>query len=315
MNEDSTIVHIPQLSKEITPLKAILSPSTPFGSVSTDKLTGKTFQFLTRTLNKNYEKGIKSKSVSSKKREIVKLKIEKINARNERNKLLCFDSCLLHDNSDRKNIKIPRILSDIANGSIRIKTEPKWITDLLKTEYDLETGEQLGVSIYCTNEQKSVIGRKIGRLKAFFNEYEPRKATGEVQMYFITFTRATYARLMFYEQMDNIQKRFKEKGKPILGYIWTSEVGEDSKLTEIWDGSIKKTEGLQWHYHLVIAIKQKRRFKRIPDWAKFEQVWGQYTQFEPVINSGLDMYLAKYLAKCRYSVLGVRSLGKSRFYK
>lgn len=311
MNEDSTNVQISQISAKKTPLQAILSPSTPFGSVSTDKVTGKTFKFLRRTLNKDYEKGIKTKRVSKQKRELVKVKIDKIKLRNERKNLLRSDSCLLHDNSDRNNIKIPRILNDIVNGTIRIKTEPKWITDLLMTTYDFETGEQLGVSIYSTNEQKSVIGRKLSKLRAFFNEYEPRKAKGEVQIYFLTFTRATYSRLMFYEQMDNIQKRFRDNGKPILGYIWTSEVGEDSKFY----GESKKTEGLQWHYHLVIAIEQKQRFKNIPSWAKLEQVWGQRTQIEPVIHSGLEMYLAKYLAKCRYSVLGVRTMGKSRVYK
>ena len=310
MDKSTSTISEKQKTASISDFKPLEATNTSIENRS----IGKSYKFLTRRKNPNYEKGIKAIKVGSKLKQRVSVKIDRIEAKNKAINILRSDTCLLHHNS-HSNLpkKVPQIYRSIANGTIYVKTEPKWTTDLLETLYDTETGEQLEQGIYSTNEFKSQTGRKIHSLNEFFNFYESYKRKREVQMYFLTFTLASHSRLLWSEMLHNVKARYKAKGYTIRGYIWTAEIGEEGKEYKDTKGNNRITTN-QWHYHLIISVTQKHHFKNIPKWTFFEDLWGARTQCEWVKSDGLKMYLAKYLSKCNYKVVNTRSKGRSIEY-
>ena len=200
------------------------------------------------------------------------------------NRGLPFESCLLTNKSDR-------ILDRIS-----VKTRPKWYTDLLGWEVDQETGEMIPVEIYRSDDFKAANGRKIKSLDKFCEVYQPLYQQKKCTLFFLTFTSANNARIIWRDMVHLIKKRYEREGIKIRGFIWTAEVSEK----------------LHWHYHLCLAT-DRVQWKKIPARMKFEKLWGQRTEID-FVKKNVRHYMAKYFAKCDARVIGQRSYGKSIKY-
>jgi len=179
-------------------------------------------------------------------------------------KSLSFESCLLHNKCDR----------------IIVETNPKWNTNLLKFQYDIEVQDYVPTEVYQTNNFKSANNRKIKALDRFCNKYQPLYESKKVTLFFLTFTNANKCR-PFKEMMNIISNYYKRTGYPILDYVWTSEI----------------SEGLHFHYHLCVATNRMNlKGKKIPKLLMFNKLWGQRTEID-FVKKNVKFYLSKYFAK------------------
>lgn len=187
-------------------------------------------------------------------------------------------SCLKHHNSDRFS-------------ALKVKTSPKRFTDLLHTKIDTDTGEII-TSVYTTNEFKQANGRKIKAINSFVDYFEPLYKRRKISMLFYTLTLAEYGKPIA-DVIDALKLRCKRNGKPILGYVWISEVSED----------------LHWHYHIAIAVDRINvKDKSLPDYLKIDNLWPSRTGVEFVRNS-IRHYMSKYFAKNPFKIIAYDNEG------
>jgi hypothetical protein len=181
-------------------------------------------------------------------------------------------SCLKHHNSDRFS-------------ALYVKTQPKTYTDLLHTKIDTDTGEII-TSVYTTNEFKQANGRKIKAINRFVDYFEPLYKRRKISMLFYTLTLAEYGAPIA-DVVNALKKRCKRNGKPILGYVWISEVSED----------------LHWHYHIAIAVDRINvKGKHLPDYLKIDNLWPTRTGVE-FVRKNIRHYMAKYFAKNQFKMI------------
>ena len=228
----------------------------------------KAYSFLKRRRNPDYEGGVKR---------------------------LPLESCLITTNGSKKKGE-----NEGENGGeVHVKTRPKWYTDLLESEVDEETGEMIPKGVYTSDDFSVSNGKKIKALDRFCNHYEPLRKRRKVTLFFLTFTRANYAKLKWNTMSKIVVQYFKRLGIEVRGQIWTAEV----------------SDRLHWHYHLVVATDRVNfRGVGIPAQLKFENLWGQRTEID-FVKKNVRHYMAKYFAKCDSRVIGTRSYGISRKLK
>jgi hypothetical protein len=112
---------------------------------------------------------------------------------------------------------------------------------------------------------------------------------------FFTLTQANQSNEKFSDTLNAIKKRFLRHNLPILGSIWVSEVSSNG----------------HWHYHLAVAIKRVY-WKKIPNWAKVDDLWGRRTQIA-FIKKSIGADLGKYISKDNMGrIISFRGYGKSR---
>jgi hypothetical protein len=202
-------------------------------------------------------------------------------------KTIPFESCLIHN-------KCNRITSE--NGQkLRVRTEPKWLTDLSMWQKD-ENGVLGLTGVYSSNDFKASNHRKIKSLNRFCDKYQPLFEQRKCTLLFLTFTNANKCK-PWVTMIKIIREYFKREGNPILDFVWTGEVSEN----------------LHWHYHLCIAI-DRVKWKKIPERYKFENIWGQRTQID-FVKKNVKYYMSKYFAKSNYRIEGKRSYGISKIKK
>jgi hypothetical protein len=199
-------------------------------------------------------------------------------------------TCLKHHNSDRFS-------------TLKVKTEPKWYTDLLLSNIDTETGELTDLSIYTTNEFKQGNSRKIKAIKLFCDYFQPLYEQRKVSMLFYTLTIAEHGAPIA-DVMNAFKKRCIRNGTPILGYVWISEVSPD----------------LHWHYHIAIAINRINvSGKKLPEYLKLDNLWHVGTGVE-FVRKNIQYYMSKYFAKNHFRMIAnnlngtpkiIRAYGKS----
>lgn len=218
----------------------------------------KGYTYLRRYPNENYLKGIKA---------------------------LPFRTCLKHHNSDRFS-------------SLKVKTEPKWFTDLLVSEIDTESGEITDLSIYTTNEFKQSNSRKIKTISAFCDYFQPLYEKRKVSMLFYTLTTAEYGQPIA-DVMNALKKRCKRNGKPIIGYVWISEVSPD----------------LHWHYHIAIAIDRINvKGQNLPAYLKLDNLWHSITNVQ-FVRKNIKHYMSKYFVKNNYKMLSTDLKGQPKIIR
>lgn len=179
-------------------------------------------------------------------------------------KTIPFESCLIHNKSDR----------------ILIETKPKWITTLAKNTWNEEYQEYGLTEVLETNNFKGANYRKIKALDRFCGKYQPLYEKKEVTLFFMTFTNANKCR-PWREMMGIISHYFKRTGFPVLGYVWTSEISEKN----------------HFHYHLCVATNRMNlKNQKIPTLLKFDKLWGQRTEID-FVKKNVRHYMAKYFAK------------------
>lgn len=232
----------PHKVSEFQPLKAV------------NQSLKKSYSFLTRCKNPNYESSIK---------------------------ILPLRTCLIRNNVT----------------AFSVRTEPKWLTDLLCAEYDSNTGDVGAMSVYSTNDIKQSNNRKIKALDRFCNHFQPLYRQKSVSLLFYTLTIANQANMDIRNVLHVLRKRFKRKGIRLHGYIWTSEVSDD----------------LHWHYHVCVSIDRLNVIK-MPDYLKLDNVWGARCQVA-FVKKNVRHYMAKYFAKHNYRIEGIRSYGMSKIKK
>ena len=209
--------------------------------------------------------------------------------------------CLKHHNAECLEITSKNgVFSE--NGQIlreiKVKTRPKWFTELGYYNIDNDSGELLSKGEYQTNEFKASNKRKILALDEFCSHYQPLYSVRQVSLLFHTFTQANEANLSFRRMLDNVKLHYSEIGRPLRAHLWTGEVSTDVDL--------------HWHYHLCVAI-DRITVHKIPEELKFEDLWGRRTGVE-FVKKNVRHYMAKYFAKHNSRVMGVRSFGKSRHF-
>lgn len=250
-------------------MKTKVRPSgvTPKHSTSTQKQNvdnqrNKRFTFLSRRRNVDYEDGLRE---------------------------LPFVSCLIHDNSAAFGGPPATSIHSLA----KVKTRPKWLTDMLCEEYDRTTGELLNTSIYSTNELKASNASKIKRLDTFCAHFQPLYASKRVSLMFYTLTAADRAKGSISSILAVLKKRLKRRGVALHGYIWTAEI----------------SERLHFHYHVAVAIDRLNvRGSRLPEWLMLDDAWGMFTRAE-FVRKNVRHYMAKYFAKHNARLIGARSFG------
>lgn len=215
---------------------------------------GHFFNFLKRHVNKKYEGGIKR---------------------------VPLRSCQLHNNGA------------VFSREWHVKTEPKWVTDLLQTDYDRNTGEFLGQSVYRTDDLTSGNNRKIKAVNRFCEHFKEPYRRKKVTLFFYTFTVANQASTDIRDCFKAFKKRLKRRGIKLHGYIWILEISDN----------------LHVHYHALVAT-DRINFKgnHLPGFLKLDDVWGARCQVECVKHS-VRGYLAKYFVKNRSRILGKRQYG------
>jgi hypothetical protein len=187
--------------------------------------------------------------------------------------------CLKHHNSD-------------SIFTLKVKTSPKWYTDLLVSQIDTDTGELTDFSIYTTNEFKQANGRKIKAINSFVDYFEPLYKRRQISMLFYTLTLAEYGKPIA-DVIEALKLRCKRNGKPILGYVWISEVSED----------------LHWHYHIAIAVNRINvKGKSLPDYLKIDNLWPTRTGVE-FVRKNIRHYMAKYFAKNQFKMIAYDNQG------
>lgn len=190
-------------------------------------------------------------------------------------------SCLLHNN--------------VNTTSWQIKTKPKWVTDLLQSELDKETGEILGQSVYTTDDLKSGNYRKIKALNNFCDVFQPMYKRRKCSIFFYTLTLANQSRTDVRGALNTLKTRLKRKGVNLKGYVWVLEISDK----------------LHVHYHALICTDRINiKGKSIPAFLKMNDVWGCRTQVA-FAESHVRNYLAKYFTKNSARIIGKRSYGLS----
>jgi hypothetical protein len=221
-----------------------------------DKHFKKGFLFLSRQLNPEYSSGLKS---------------------------VPLRSCLLHHNVAAGNHQ----------KAWEIKTKPKWWTNLLQTDFDTNTGEIYGQSVYRTDDLTAGNNRKIKAVNKFCNHFSEAYKMRKVSLLFYTFTVANQAKITIRECMDAFHKRLKRRNIKLHGYVWILEVSDN----------------LHVHYHALIAIDRINcRGKKLPEYLKLNNVWGAICQVE-FIKKSVRYYLATYFTKNKNRISGKRQYG------
>ncbi len=192
---------------------------------------------------------------------------------------------------------------------------PKYQTLLLKpVEVDTETGE-IRYEEHQTDDFKRSNYRRIKRVQAFSNAYEPLYRSKKVSILMHTLTRINFAIKDISEFIENVKDRYGQINRQVLGYIWIAEVGEKTNMI---------------HYHIAVAVP---RFKveRMPLALKMDDLWGQMTQVQ-FVRKSVTGYLAKYMIKSneltkkilkgfedplteRLHLRAIRSFGSSQQFK
>jgi len=173
--------------------------------------------------------------------------------------------------------------------------EPKYITELLKTESDPNTGEMIRSDIIETNDTYARIKRRRRALKSFTDYFEPLFRRRKVTLLFITFTIANENGVTLRSVIDQFKKRCRRNGYPCHGYFWVMEISED----------------LHVHYHGVFAIDRiNLRGKKLPEWMKLDGLWGASTKVVMVTYT-IEHYLGKYMLKGHDKIEGKRMYGRS----
>jgi hypothetical protein len=181
-------------------------------------------------------------------------------------------TCLLHHNSDRL---------------WTIKSQPKYFTDLLQTDFDVSTGEILAQSVYRTNDLIQGNNRKIKALNRLKNEFKEQWRKRKVSIFFYTFTVANENGVQISKAFNGIKKRFLRNGHPVKGYCWVLDIDNDS---------------YHIHYHaIIVADRIKCKGKKLPEWLKMDDLWRARCQVQ--FGHGFNYYLAKYLAKNNWRVV------------
>lgn len=190
-------------------------------------------------------------------------------------------SCLLHNNVNTK--------------SWQIKTKPKWVTDLLQSELDKETGEIIGQSVYTTDDLRSGNNRKIKALNKFCDKYQPLYKKRKCSIFFYTLTLANQSRTDIRDAFNTFKMRLKRQGINLMGYVWVLEISDK----------------LHVHYHALICTERINiKGKGIPNYLKMNEIWGCRTQVQ-FADTHIRNYLAKYFTKNSSRILGKRSYGLS----
>jgi hypothetical protein len=149
----------------------------------------KSFWFLRRKLNPNYESGLK----------VVPLR-----------------SCLLLNNVPKNGTK-----------NWVIKTESKWQVDLLESVLDKETGEILSTGVYQTDDLKSGNNRKIKAVNRFCDYFNPMYKRREISLFFHTLTIADQSKVDIRTAVKNYKRRLKRNGVNVRGLLWVLEISEN----------------------------------------------------------------------------------------
>lgn len=218
------------------------------------------FTFLSRKINPDYESGLKE---------------------------VPLRSCLLHNKSAGK------VGESQQNFSWIIKTQPKWYTDLQKTDFDVNTGEILGYSVYRTDCLTSGNNRKIKAVNRFVNHFKPLYKSRGVSLLFYTLTIANQAKVSVSDCLSAFKKRLKRRRINLQGYLWVLEVSEN----------------LHIHYHVLIAIDRiNARGSKLPNYLKLDDIWGARCQVE-FVKKSVRGYLSKYFVKAKNRVIGKRQFG------
>lgn len=232
----------------------------------------KGYTYLKRRLNPDYDSGIKR---------------------------LSFESCLITTNGSKFTREKTDLPSKNGKREIHIKTLPKWYTDLLEWDIDQETGEMYPIGVYTSDDFKVSNGKKIKALDKFCKKYQPMYQRKQVSLFFLTFTRANFARMEWAIMVKIIMQYFKRAGLNVRGQLWTSEISDT----------------LHWHYHICISTDRVDfRTTGIPPLLKFDELWGQRTEID-FVKKNVRHYMAKYFAKCNSRVIGQRSYSISRKLK
>ncbi len=199
-----------------------------------------------------------------------------------------FESCLLHNNSDKK---IPQLLNEYHV----VERFPRYKTELDNVRINTRTGD-ITSTIHSTDSFKQANHRKIKALDKFCDYYQPMYRKNKVSLFHLAFSgygdqsETTIAPLL-----EAIVKRLKNNGHKVLGYIWTLEV----------------SEGLHRHYHMCLATDRiKIRGKSMPKCFYFNELWGARTEVT-FVREDVKRYLSKYFAKDNFRIQSHRSFGNS----
>lgn len=237
-----------------TPAQVLVQDKCEDKPLVTDKqLVSKGFWFLSRSVNPEYHNGLRT----------VPHRIDS------------FRSCLLHHKSDR-NLPL-----------WTIKSQPKWFTDLLQTNYSKDTGEIFGQEVYRTDDLTAGNNRKIKALNAFKNAFMLDYRKRKISMFFYTFTVANENGVSIATLFNGLKKRFERNGHPLRGYVWTLEIDKDS---------------LHIHYHALVACHRvKCQGQSLPEWLKMDDIWKTRCGVG-FAKKNFNYYLAKYLVKNKWRV-------------
>jgi len=263
------------------------------------------FHFESMTRNQHYDNGV--------------LLMDEIGLTDE-----SLRSCLIHHNADKQKsfrgriIRVKRqngrsalfqkhiddqgvwVQSElIQDNTFLLQTIPKWETHLSGTITDTETGECLD-SAFTITDLESATKRKRKAIKKYSDFYEPLYQSRKVSCMFITLTQANVAltNTNVRDAINLIRKRFERHNINVLAHLWVSEVSSSG----------------HWHYHIAITTTRVR-WKSIPQWAKFNDIWGRRTQIE-FIRKSIASYLGKYIGKDNIGrMIGFRQYGISRNFK
>lgn len=202
-----------------------------------------------------------------------------------------FDSCLIHDKSSKKTTK--KRLKNI--HKVTIQTQPKNLTRLMRME-KIE-GVYCPVEILETNDFKQSNHFKINAMDRFALKYQPLYEQKIVSILFLTLTDAFKAKMTISQFIDYTKKICQNNGFKILDYVWTFEISESN---------------LHPHYHVAFVIDRLSiQGGKLPDWLKFNKVWGRRTLIE-FVKKNVRHYMAKYFAKNQFRAIGYKSFGISK---
>lgn len=243
---------------------------------------GVAYEHVNTSKNEEYEKGLKSVPL--------------------------FESCLIHNKGNILGATKPHPLAQKFGSEIKIRTTPKWFTELAVFEQD-EEGYPVQTGRIDTNDLKASNNRKIKTLHRFCDKYQPLYAERKVTLFFLTFTQANKARHSWSTMLKIVRKYMERIGAPVLGWVWISEVGQKTyNIT-------KDPKDLHWHYHLAFACPRlELKGKKLNKLLKFENIWGCRTEID-FVKKNIRGYMMKYFSKNNMKVEGVRSYGISRKLK
>lgn len=194
-------------------------------------------------------------------------------------KPLSFESCLIHNKGNR---------------IVFVRTVPKYLTTLAEFKY-CEDGLPVLIGNLETNDLKASNHRKIKAVDKWCEYWQPLYKKRKITLLFFTLTRANKARMGIGDLMRILKINLKRNNVDLLDYLWIQEI----------------SEGLHFHYHLVIAIPRVR-WKSIPKFLKMESYWGQRTEIN-FVKKNIKYYLSKYFKKSAWRIdQGFRAYSKMR---